>query len=324
MSRKKLAAVVALVAVAVSGLAATSLAQTGSTHPAATAHKAAVKKLRIAVILAALDNDFYVAQRAGVLAAAKRFPNVRVTVQAGRQRTAFTEVVSLIEDAITKRVDAIAVNGSDTKPLMPVLRRVIRAKIPLVLFDAPAPGLKGVATYVGTDNFAGGLADGRWVKKTVPGGGDVGVLLCVPGHPVTQARLNGFKQGAGPGFNIVAQLDALCTREGGRKAMEDMITAHPNVKVVFSTSDGQSFGAVEALVAAKLDPVFVSFDAQPEAVKDILEGKVLDASAGWSAKTLGSMALTRAVIAARHGKLARQTIVPVTVVDKTNAASWKG
>jgi ABC-type sugar transport system substrate-binding protein len=304
-------------------LAATSLARVDTKGVAQPARTSAAK-LRIAVILAALDNDFYVAQRAGVLVEAKKYPNVKVTVQAGRQRTAFTEVISLIEDAITKQVDAIAINGSDTKPLMPVLQRVIRAKIPLVLFDAPAPNLKGYATYVGTDNLAGGLADGKWLRKAMPGGGDVGVLLCVPGHPVTQARLKGFKQGAGPTFNIVSSLDALCTREGGRKAMEDMISAHSDIKVVFSTSDGQSFGAVEALVAAKIDPVFVSFDAQPEAVKNILAGRVMDASAGWSAKTLGSMALARAVAAAQHKKLPKQTIVPVTVVDKTNARSWKG
>jgi ribose transport system substrate-binding protein len=323
MSRKRLAVVLGAIVVTTAVPAATSLAQVDAGRGTTSARSPAAN-LRIAVILAALDNDFYVAQRAGVLAEAKKHPNVKVTVQAGRQRTAFTEVVSLIEDAITKQVDAIAVNGSDTKPLMPVLRRVVQAKIPLVLFDAPAPGLKGYATYVGTDNLAGGLADGKWLRKKLPAGGDVGVLLCVPGHPVTQARLKGFKQGAGAKFKIVSSLDALCTREGGRKAMEDMISAHSDIKVVFSTSDGQSFGAVEALVAAKIDPVFVSFDAQPEAVKNILAGRVMDASAGWSAKTLGSIALSRAVAAAQHRKLPKQTIVPVTVVDKTNAKRWRG
>jgi ribose transport system substrate-binding protein len=324
MSRKKLAAVLGVMLLAVAALTATSTAQVDKTGATAKPARTSGGELRIAVILAALDNDFYVAQRAGVLAQAKKHPNVSVTVQAGRQRTAFTEVVSLIEDAITKQVDAIAVNGSDTKPLMPVLRRVIKAKIPLVLFDAPAPGLKGVATYVGTDNFAGGLADGKWLRKKLPRGGEVGVLLCVPGHPVTRARLNGFKQGAGRSFKIVSSLDALCTRDGGRKAMEDMITAHPDIKIVFSTSDTQSLGAIRALEAARLDPVFVSFDAQADVVKNIRAGGVMDASAGWSAKTLGSMALARAVAAARGQKLPKQTVVPVTVVDKTNARTWKG
>lgn len=318
---KKLSVALGVVVLALTALTASSLAQT-SREAAPTQPTA--KTLRIAVILAALDNSFYVAQRAGVLAEAKKYRNVRVTVQAGKQRTAFTEVVSLIEDAITKRVDAIAVNGSDTKPLLPVLRKVIKAKIPLVLFDAPAPGLKGVATYVGTDNFAGGFADGQWLRKKVPAGGDVGVLLCVPGHPVTQARVNGFKKGAGAAFNIAVSLDALCTLEGGRKAMEDMITAHPDIKIVFSTSDTQSLGAIKALEASDFDPTFVSFDAQADVVKNILAGGPMDASAGWSAKTLGGMALSRAVAAAQGKKLPKTTMVPVVVVDKTNAASWKG
>ena len=322
MTRNRFAVVVGAMVLAVAALAATSLAQPTAPHVAA--RPAATKPLRIAVILAALDNSFYVAQRAGVLGEAKKYRNVKVTVQAGKQRTAFTEVVSLIEDAITKQVDAIAVNGSDTKPLMPVLRRVIKAGIPLVLFDAPAPGLKGVATYVGTDNYAGGFADGQWLRKKQPAGGDVGVLLCVPGHPVTQARLNGFKKAAGPAFKIAVSLDALCTLEGGRKAMEDMITGHPDLKIVFSTSDTQSLGAIKALEASNLDPIFVSFDAQADVVKNIRAGGVMDASAGWSAKTLGGLALSRAVAAARGKKLPKTTVVPVVVVDKTNASSWKG
>src|SRR3712207_4666516 len=127
MTRKKLAVVVSFVAVAVAALAASSLAHTNRSGSAT--RPAQGEELRIAVILAALDNDFYVAQRAGVLAEAKKpkYRNVDVTIQAGKQRTAFTEVVSLVEDAITKQVDAIAINGSDTKPLLPVLRRVIQA-----------------------------------------------------------------------------------------------------------------------------------------------------------------------------------------------------
>lgn len=322
MTRNRLVVVAGAMVLAIAALTGTSLAQ--PTASGVATQPSATKQLRIAVILAALDNSFYVAQRAGVLAQAKKFPNVKVTVQAGKQRTAFTEVVSLIEDAITKQVDAIAVNGSDTKPLMPVLRRVIQAGIPLVLFDAPAPGLKGVATYVGTDNFAGGFADGQWLRKKIPGGGDVGMLLCVPGHPVTQARVNGFKKAAGPGFKIAVSLDAQCTLEGGRKAMEDMITSHPDLKIVFSTSDGQSLGAIKALEASNLNPTFISFDAQADIVKNIRAGGVMDASAGWSAKTLGGLALARAVAAAQGKKLPKTTVVPVTVVDKTNASSWKG
>ena len=89
-------------------------------------------------------------------------------------------MIGLIEDAIAKDVDAIAVNGSDTKPLIPVLERVIEADIPLVLFDAPADELEGAyATYIGTDNEAGGRAAGEWLAEEMPGRRRASALVAV-------------------------------------------------------------------------------------------------------------------------------------------------
>jgi ABC-type sugar transport system substrate-binding protein len=279
----------------------------------------------VAVVMASLGNDFYIAQKDGAQAEAKRLPGAKVTISAGRTQGSTDDVVNLIENAIAQRVDAIAVNGSDTAPLLPVLRRVLAAHIPLVLFDAPAQSLDNrLAAFIGTDNRAGGQAGGAWLKRKLPGGGRVGVILCVAGNPVTNARLAGFKAGAGPRFRIVATADAQCDPEKGRKAMEDMISAHRGLDAVFSTSDSQTIGAVKALQAAHEDPLFVSFDAQPPVVADIESGTVVDASVAWSAHELGADAVKAAVAAARHQRVAHTTLIPVTVVTKANAAAWKG
>jgi ribose transport system substrate-binding protein len=284
------------------------------------------KPVRIAVILASLDNAFYVAEKDGAEDEAKAHPDAKVTIGAGRERTASDEVINLLDDAIAKNVDAIAIDGSDNAPLMPALKRVIAAKIPLVLFDAPADELKGqYATFIGTDNAAGGKAAGEWLKGKMPGGGKVGELECVVGHPVTVARVKGFEEGLGGSpFKVVTHLEAGCDREKGRKAMEDMITAHPDLDAVFSTSDTQTLGAIEALKAVHKDPMFVSFDAQPEAVQAIKAGNILDASSGWSARMLGSEAVKAAIAAARGESVPPSRLVPVKVIDKTNADSWKG
>jgi ribose transport system substrate-binding protein len=298
----------------------------GDDEPAATTAAAAKEKpVRVAVVMASLGNDFYIAQKAGAEQEAAEQSGAEVTISAGRAQGSTDDVVGLIENAIAKRVDAIAVNGSDTKPLLPALRRVLDAGIPLVLFDAPADELTSrLAAYIGTDNRAGGEAGGAWLKQQRPEGGKVGVILCVAGHPVTTARFDGFKAGAGPGFKVVATADAGCDPEKGRKAMEDMLTRHSDLDAVFSTSDSQSIGIVKALQAAKEDPLFVSFDAQPAIVKDIQAGTVVDASVAWSARELGADAVKAAVAAARKQKPEQTTLVPVTVVSADNAADWKG
>jgi ribose transport system substrate-binding protein len=307
-------------------LAAVAVGCGGEDQPAASAPTAAkAKPVRVAVVMASLGNDFYIAQKAGAEAQAAAEPGADVTVSAGRAQGSTDDVVALIENAIAKRVDAIAVNGSDTKPLLPALRRVIDAGIPLVLFDAPAEELNDqLAAFIGTDNRAGGEAGGAWLKQQLPDGGKVGVILCVAGHPVTTARLDGFKAGAGSGFDFVAEADAGCDPEKGRKAMEDILARHRDLDAVFSTSDSQSIGVVKALQAAKEDPVVVSFDAQPAIVKDIESGTVVDASVAWSAREIGADAVKAAVAAARKQAVEKTTLVPVTVVNADNAADWKG
>jgi ribose transport system substrate-binding protein len=249
-----------------------------------------------------------------------------VQVSAGRERASTEEVIGLIENALAQGVDAIAVNGSDTKPLLPVLRRVVDEGVPLVLFDAPAEELDGqLAAYIGTDNEEGGRAAGEWLAERLPDGGNVAAVLCVAGHPVTQARFDGFKAGLGSGaFDIVASGDAECDRAKARRVMEDMLSANEDVDAVFSTSDTQSPGAVAALKASGLDPVFVSYDAQPEVVEAIENGDVIDASVAQSAKAIGTAAVKAAVGAARGEAVEKRTMVPVTVVDEANAASWDG
>lgn len=284
------------------------------------------KQVRVEMVMASLDNDFYLAQKAGIEEEAARQENADVQVSAGRERASTEEVIGLIENALAQGVDAIAVNGSDTKPLLPVLRRVVDEGVPLVLFDAPAEELEGqLAAYIGTDNAEGGQAAGEWLAEKLPEGGNVAAVLCVAGHPVTQARFDGFKAGLGSApFEIVAQGDAECDRAKARRVMEDMLSAHSELDAVFSTSDTQSPGAVAALKAAGVDPVFVSYDAQPEVTKAIEEGDVIDASIAQSARMIGTEAVKAAVGAARGEPVEKSTMVPVTVVDETNAADWEG
>jgi ribose transport system substrate-binding protein len=320
MQRRVMAAACAV------ALAAGGLVACGDDDEETSAPDGGPKQVRVEMVMASLDNAFYIAQKEGIEAEAAHLENADVQVSAGRERASTEEVIGLIENALAQGVDAIAVNGSDTKPLLPVLRRVIDEGVPLVLFDAPADELEGeAAAYIGTDNEQGGRAAGEWLAGKLPEGGATAIVQCVAGHPVTRARVDGFKAGLGDApFKVVADGDAECDRAKARRVMEDMLSAHPDIDAVFSTSDTQTPGAVAALKADGVDPVFVSFDAQPEVVEAIAAGAVIDASVAQSAKEIGTAAVKAAVGAARGEPVEKRTIVPVTVVDESNAADWEG
>ena len=80
--------------------------------------------------------------------------------------------------------------------------------------------------------------------------------------------------------------------------MENMLSAHPDLDAIYSISDTQTFGAVKAITAVHKDPIVVSFDAQPEALKDIKAGTVIDASVGQFPFKVGALAVKTAVAVA--------------------------
>jgi ribose transport system substrate-binding protein len=99
--------------------------------------------------------------------------------------------------------------------------------------------------------------------------------------------------------------------------MENMLSSHPDLDAIYSISDTQTFGAVKAITAVHKDPVVVSFDAQPEALKDIKAGTVIDASVGQFPFKVGALAVKTAAVA--EGKpVDKQVISPLVMVDKTN------
>ena len=66
----------------------------------------------------------------------------------------------------------------------------------------------------------------------------------------------------------------------------------------------------------------VSFDAQPEALKDIEAGTVIDASVGQFPFKVGALAVKTAVAVAEGKTVEKQVISPLVMVDKSNVDTF--
>jgi ribose transport system substrate-binding protein len=277
---------------------------------------------KITVIMPSLANDAYLLEKAGAEAEAKRSPGDKVSIVTGTGASS-SELVSKIEDAVTRGSNVIAINAGDPKPVIPALKRAVQQGVKVVVFDVPIPELTQQSSFVGLDNRQGGELAGKWLAAHAASGGQLGILHCIPGLEITDDRVAGFKSGLGGApFKLVATLDAKCDREKGRTTMENMLSAHPDLDAIYSISDTQTFGAVKAIQAVHKDPVVVSFDAQPEALKDIQAGTVIDASVGQFPFKVGALAVKTAISVAQGKTVPKQVISPLIMVDKTNVAQF--
>jgi ribose transport system substrate-binding protein len=287
---------------------------------AATAAAASGKK--ITVIMPSLANDAYLLEKAGAEGEAKRYPGQEVSIVTGTGQSS-SELVSKVEDAITRGSDVIAINAGDPKPVIPALKRAVQQGVKVVVFDVPIPELTEQSSFVGLNNRQGGELAGKWLAEHGGSGGQLGILHCIPGLEITDDRVAGFKAGLGSApFKVVSTLDAKCDREKGRTTMENMLSSHPELDAIYSISDTQSFGAVKAIEATGKDPIVVSFDAQPEALKDIEAGTVIDASVGQFPFKVGALAVKTAVEVAQGKQVPKEVLSPLIMVDKSNVGEF--
>ena len=102
--------------------------------------------------------------------------------------------------------------------------------------------------------------------------------------------------------------------------MENILTAHPNIKAVFASNDNMALGAVEALKSADAlkDVMVVGFDANPDAAASILAGE-MTATIAQNPYNMGAFAIENAIKALNGETIPQVVDTGTQVVDKENA-----
>jgi ribose transport system substrate-binding protein len=185
--------------------------------------------------------------------------NVRVISRSPATHTAFADQLAIIEDYISRGVDAIAISPADTEAVKPAIRNANEAGIPVIMVNLlePQDDIE-VASYIGFDNseaasvsaysvldYYGGpgvlgsggkvevtpdqYLDLEWWEKTyadadksAPKANGV-IIEGIAGTFFSQERLDGFNEviKGYPGIKVLANpLAADWNREKGIKAAE--------------------------------------------------------------------------------------------------------
>jgi ribose transport system substrate-binding protein len=214
-----------------------------------------------------------------------------------------------IEDFIAAKVDAIICSPVDPKGIKPLLQKAQAAGIPVVI---EMTKVDGVQPLVGTNQEEGGYLAGeyagRWIQKHMNGKAEV-AILDFPYFQNVIDRVKGFKRGlaaTAPDAKIVAEPDGHAVMEKAMKVMEDVLQAHPNVRVVFGINDDSAVGATMAFKSAKVAPetvCVVGFDASQGARRLIQSDSGLRASVAAQCDPIG-----RAVIDTAQKLIAKQPV----------------
>ncbi len=173
--------------------------------------------------------------------------NMELIVQAPSSNTStITEQGNILESLIQKKVDAIALATESDTSMLPYLREAAKANIPVFLFNMSTIDKKDIyyVSSIGYDQYNAGNMIGKWVAANYKEG-KIGVLEGYPGVVNTQ-RMNGFKDAIAknPGLKIVASQVANWNRESGQKVTEGILTAHPDITILYGPYDEMVLGGL--------------------------------------------------------------------------------
>jgi len=227
---------------------------------------------------------------------------------------------SSVEDLIAKKVGAVIINPTDSDAIVPTVKKLNAAKIPVITVDRAANG-GTVAAHIASDNVAGGRMAAAYVARRLKGKGNVVMLEGIAGSSAARDRGKGFREGLQkfPGIKIVASQTADFDRSKGLTVMENILQAQKKIDAVFAQNDEMALGAVQAIEGAKRQQAMfvVGFDAIADALKAVNEGRMA-ATIAQQPKVMGRLAVEAAASRLKGGKVAKFTPVPLRLVTKNS------
>ena len=247
-----------------------------------------------------LNNEYFITMVNGAKKTAAEL-GIDLQVQAGDQHASAADQLTIVENMITSGVDAICIVPSSSEGLAAALKKCKEANIPVINLDNKlnADVLKeaGVSVpFYGTDNYAGAKSAGEYAKANFKAGTKTAILTGIAGQQNAADRKNGFIEGAGDAIKVVAEQSANWEVDQGYAATQNILTANPDLELIYCGNDGMAIGAVRAVKEAKKTEQIkiIGFDGISEALNMIVAGELFGSVAQYPAE-MGKLGVENAV-----------------------------
>jgi ribose transport system substrate-binding protein len=335
MSLKRLLITIAAAALLAVGVAACGGTETKTvTVQAGTPAKGTGKTVHIIASVPPTDHGWLGAVSKDAKAAAEQYKDVDFELL---QAADADSQAQQIEQAISKKPDALVVLPQDGEALTPVAQKAQAAGIPVVnidrLFTEPDAA---TATILG-DNYQIGVLAADYIAGQTDCNGNVVEIQGLAGISVTTDRSKGFKDEIAKrcpdgGLKIVASQPGDFNPDTGLKVMENILQSEKQIDAVYTHDDDMAQGVVQAIRnAGREDEMFVTgVGGSKDAMDQIKQGGLYRATFLYNPNMASTAVNMARLIALGQGfpelvppEVPRQLIVPAAVVTKDNVAKYE-
>lgn len=188
---------------------------------------------KFVIVPKAMNNPFFDFARDGCEKRAKELGNIECIYKGPVEHEPATQA-QIIQDFITQKVDGLAISVADVAAMTKSIDAATAAGIPVITFDADAPGSKRIA-YIGTNNKEFGLALGKQLLQLRPNGGKYAMVSGGPGAKNLAERVDGVREALkGSKWTEVSGSPTFCNDDPALaiQQMTDLQTATPDLAAI--------------------------------------------------------------------------------------------
>lgn len=280
------------------------------------------KPYKIAVVLKNFTNPFWLTHQKAAEQASKDL-GVEVTVLAPTKPDNVEEQIRILEDLISKKVDAVVLAPANTQAIAAGVQKLNAARIPVVYDNTRGSGGEFI-TYIGADNILVGRTMAEEMAKRMGNKGKLLVLEGMPGQQTADDRLKGVKEvlAKNPGIQVFSQTGKW-TIDEGRNVTENTLQRWPDLNAILCIGGEMALGAAEAVKAAGRDGkvIISSMDVNPAQVT-ALKASRTDFTISQAPGDQAYWSVAAAIRALNGEQVPKEIRTPVVVVTKENVDKY--
>jgi len=185
--------------------------------------------------------------------------------------------VTSLQQIIALKPTAMAVTCMDASAYKEPINSAITSGIPVVTFDSDSPN-SNRTTFIGTSNYAAGVAAANYIAKKLSGKGRVACLTRT-GQSNINERIQGFIQTIAekyPGIKMVQVVDAGNDENEAATNISSLLAKDSNINYIFAGLQQAVLGTETALSESGLKGKIkiVGFDTDKTTLDSIKNGTV--------------------------------------------------
>jgi signal transduction histidine kinase/DNA-binding response OmpR family regulator len=253
-----------------------------------------------------------------------------MSVQIKSVRDDSEQQIKDIEDFIKEKVDLLIISPNEATSLTPIVEKVYKAGIPVILYDRKVNSDQYTA-FVGGDNHQIGNFAGSYALSILHKGGNIVIIHGTQGSTADTDRYNGFMDAIeGSNVKVVAETYANFNQTESKKAMLKLLGKSDSNKpynLIFALNDEMAAGVYDAYdsVGIKERPYIIGIDALLSTdghgtISYIVDG-MIDAS--FIYPTGGDVVIDLARNILTKGKYHKENILNTELVNKNNVKVYQ-